>query len=153
MSDALWAHMRRWRKLSARFLIEHNGAPVADVTEAFETACELAGLARAAGDPQRITPHVLRHTCCSWMLQEGLSEWKVGEYVGMTVALVASTYGHISDDVQRATANAIGRRAKNVPQMSRRCPADQRDRTRTNVNEHVRKWRKINDRAGTDPCK
>jgi integrase len=120
MSDALWAHMRRWRKLSARFLIEHNGAPVADVTEAFETACELAGLARAAGDPQRITPHVLRHTCCSWMLQEGLSEWKVGEYVGMTAALVASTYGHISDDVQRATANAIGRRAKNVPQMSRR---------------------------------
>jgi hypothetical protein len=33
---------------------------------------------------------------------------------------VASTYGHISDDVQRATANAIGRRAKNVSHLSRR---------------------------------
>jgi hypothetical protein len=55
------------------------------------------------------------------LLQAGLSEWKVGEYVGMTAALVASTYGHISDDVQRETANAIGRRAaENVPQMSRR---------------------------------
>jgi hypothetical protein len=39
----------------------------------------------------------------------------------MTAALVASTYGHNSDDVQRETANAIGRRAaENVPQMSRR---------------------------------
>ena len=121
MSDQLWAHMRRWRRLTARYVIEHNGGPVDDVTEAFERACELAGLARRAGDPQRITPHVLRHTCCSWMLQAGLSEWKVGEYVGMTAALVASTYGHISDDVQRETANAIGRRAaENVPQMSRR---------------------------------
>jgi len=121
LGDRLWAHMRRWRKLSARFLIEHNGGPVDDVAEAFETACELAGLARRAGDPQRITPHVLRHTCCSWLLQAGLSEWKVGEHVGMTPALVASTYGHISDEVQRETANAIDRpAAENVPQMSRR---------------------------------
>src|SRR5215813_6148801 len=37
--------------------------------------------------------------------------------------------------------------------MSRRCPADQRDRTRTNVNERARKCRKINERARTDPCK
>ena len=28
----------------------------------------------------------------------------------MTAALVASTYGHVSDDVQRDTANTIGRR-------------------------------------------
>jgi len=121
LGDRLWAHMRRWRKLSARFLIEHNAGPVEDVKEAFESACELAGLARRAGDPQRITPHVLRHTCCSWMLQAGLSEWKVGEYVGMTPALVASVYGHIGEETQRATANAIGRRAAgNVPQTSRR---------------------------------
>jgi integrase len=119
MSDALWAHMRRWRRLTARYVIEHNGGPLDDVTEAFETACELAGLARPAGDPQRITPHVLRHTCCSWLLQEGLSEWKVGEYVGMTPSLVASVYGHIDDVEQRKTANAIGRR-ENVSQMSRR---------------------------------
>ncbi len=110
IGDRLYAHMQRWRKLTARFLIERNGAPVGDLSAAFEAACELAGLAREPKHQERVTPHVLRHTCCSWMLQAGLSEWKVGQYVGMSAALVARTYGHVSDDVQRATANTIGRR-------------------------------------------
>jgi hypothetical protein len=45
---------------------------------------------------------------------------RVGKYVGMSAALVASTYGHVSDDVQRATANSIGRRAvANLPRGAR----------------------------------
>jgi integrase len=111
LGDRLHTHMRRWRKLTARFLIEHHGRPIKDIDDAWETAVTLAGLDRPVGDPERVTPHVLRHTCCSWMLQAGLSEWKVGKYVGMSPALVASTYGHVSDDVQRDTANAIGRRS------------------------------------------
>jgi integrase len=127
IGDRLYAHMKRWRRLSARFLIEHNGKPIGDISDAFETATVLAGLDRPVGDPERVTPHVLRHTCCSWLLQAGLSEWKVGKFVGMSPALVASTYGHINDETQRATANAIGRRVarparENVPQMSRRSP-------------------------------
>jgi hypothetical protein len=46
------------------------------------------------------------------LLQAGLSEWKVGKFVGMSPALVATTYGHVSDEVQRETANAIGRRGQ-----------------------------------------
>jgi integrase len=120
LGDRLWAHMKRWRKLSARFLIEHNGAPAGDVARAWKTACELAGLDRPVKDPQRITPHVLRHTCCSWLLQAGLSEWKVGEYVGMTAALVASTYGHNSDDVQRETRAPQDEASKASPRAPRR---------------------------------
>jgi integrase len=111
LGDRLYAHMKRWRRLSARFLIEHNGKPIGDISDAWETACELAGLARPPKHPERVTPHTLRHTCCSWLLQAGQSEWKVGQYVGMSPALVARTYGHICDDVQRETANAIGRRS------------------------------------------
>jgi integrase len=111
MSDRLWAHMRRWRKLSARFLIEHNGALIGDISDAWETACALAGLDRDAQDPERVTPHTLRHTCCSWLLQAGLTEWQVGQYVGMSAAMVASTYGHVSDEVLRTAANTLGRRA------------------------------------------
>jgi integrase len=111
LGDRLYAHMKRWRTLSARFLIEHNGKAISDISDAFETAVALAGLDRPVGDPERVTPHVLRHTCCSWMLQAGLTEWKVGRYVGMSAALVASTYGHVNDETQRATANSIGRRA------------------------------------------
>jgi integrase len=109
LGDRLYAHMRRWRKLTARFLIEHHGKPIGDLSDAWETATALAGLDHPVGHPERVTPHVLRHTCCSWLLQAGLSEWKVGKFVGMSPALVASTYGHVSEDVQRETANAIGR--------------------------------------------
>jgi integrase len=51
---------RRW------FLIEHHGKPIGDLSDAWETATALAGLDRPVGHPERVTPHVLRHTCCSW---------------------------------------------------------------------------------------
>ena len=110
LSNRLWAHMRRWRKLTARYLIEHNGRNITDLSAAWQTACELAGLATEPGDPMAVTPHVLRHTCCTWLLAEGRTTFAVGKYVGMTATLVEKTYGHVNDALQRETANAIGRR-------------------------------------------
>jgi integrase len=110
LGDRLYAHMRRWRRLSARFLIEHNGKPISSIADAWETACELAGLDRPVGHPERVTPHALRHSCASWLLQAGRSAWQVGEFIGMSEAEVNRTYGHINDETQRATANTVTKR-------------------------------------------
>jgi hypothetical protein len=43
-ANKLWAHLRRWRRLTSRFVIEFNGMPVHGIFKGFEGACRLAGL-------------------------------------------------------------------------------------------------------------
>jgi integrase len=127
MSGRLSAHMRRWRRLSNRYLIENDGTNIADISRGFDAAVELAGLATEDEDPaKRVTPHTLRHTCVSWMLAAGRSPFQIGKYVGMTAAMVERVYGHTNDDLQRETANAIG--ARNIPGPPHTRPTQQRQK-------------------------
>lgn len=113
-ANKLWLHLRRWRRLTARYVIEHNGSNIEnDVFTAFQGACELAGLNFPVDHPQRVTPHTLRHTCVTWLLADGKSYGQIGKYVGMSAVVIERVYGHTNDDLQRETANAIGRR--NIP--------------------------------------
>ena len=122
LGNKLWAHLRRWQRLSSRHVIEHHGANIVDISAGFEAACELAGL--STDDPaKRVTPHTLRHTCVSWMLAAGKTPFQVGKYVGMTAAMVESVYGHTTEDLQRETANAIG--SRNIPGPSHVRPTEQ----------------------------
>ena len=41
-----------------------------------------------------VTPHVLRHTRATEMLKQGVPIWDVAKFLGATVALIESTYGH-----------------------------------------------------------
>lgn len=105
-ANKLWAHLRRWRRLTARYVIEHDGMNIKNnVVTAMEGACELAGLDRPPYHPDRISPHTFRHTCVSWMLASGKSPHQVGKYVGMTVQMVDRVYGHVTEHMQRETAN------------------------------------------------
>lgn len=124
-ANKLWAHLRRWRRLTARYVIEFNGMPVRGIFKGFEGACRLAGLNYDGQDPDdRVTPHTLRHTCVSWALAEGKSPLQVGQYVGMTAAMVEKTYAHTNEGLQRETANVIGRR--NIPGASHSNPTERR---------------------------
>jgi integrase len=121
ISDRLMSHLRRWRKLSARYVIEHNGAPIHAVFNGFEATCRLAGLNYDGQDEaDRVTPHSLRHSAVSWALAEGKSPMQVGQYVGMTAQMVERVYAHTNDDWQRATANAIGRASHTRPTQQRK---------------------------------
>jgi integrase len=105
-ANKLWAHLRRWRRLTTRYVIEHNGSPIeSGVYSAWRTACELAGLSTDPSDPNKVTPHTLRHTCVTWMLAAGKTPWQVGKYVGMTADMVERVYGHVNEAMQRETAN------------------------------------------------
>jgi integrase len=121
VGDRLLAHMRRWYRCKSRYVVEYGGRPVRGVFDSFEAACRLAGLNYDGQEvTDRVTPHVLRHSCATWMLLEGKSPYQVGRYIGMSAAMVERTYGHVTDDALRATANVIGRRniASPVPPLS-----------------------------------
>ena len=74
----LLAHLRRWERLglARKAVVEWNGKPVESVRKGFETAV------RAAGLGAEVTPHILRHTCATWLMQSGVNLWEAARFSG-----------------------------------------------------------------------
>jgi integrase len=92
LPDHLLAHLRRWKRLGQRFAVEWNGNPVQSVDKAFANVVADAGL----GDD--VTPHVLRHTAATWLMQAGTDIWEAAGFLGMTVEMLSARYGHHHPD-------------------------------------------------------
>lgn len=99
----LLAHMRRWarQKLIGECFVEFNGKPVASVKKGFKRA---VGLARLEG---KVTPHTLRHTAATWLVQRGVPVWEAAGFLGMSAEVLLTTYGHHHPDFLHGAANAI----------------------------------------------
>lgn len=102
----LLAHMKRWRAMDGniRHVIHWNGSSVQSVKKAFRNARERAGL------DDQVIPHTLRHTCASWLMQAGVSQWDAASFLGMTMEVLDRVYSHPSSpDFQKAASEAIRR--------------------------------------------
>jgi integrase len=99
----LLAHMRRWvrLKLIADCFVEFNGKPVASVKKGFRNAVRLASLSG------KVTPHTLRHTAATWLMQRGVPVWEAAGFLGMSAEVLLGTYGHHHPDFLHGAANAI----------------------------------------------
>jgi hypothetical protein len=75
--------MRRWvrRGIVSSHFVEWHGAPVKSVKTAFKHAVTLAGLWG------KVTPHTLRHTAATWLMQRGVPIWQAAGYLGMSAAM------------------------------------------------------------------
>ena len=104
LPSRLLAHLRRWVRVGAarRAVVEWNRQPVKSVRKGFEAAV------RAAGLGPEVTPHILRHTCATWLMQRGVDLWDAAGFLGMTVQQLEATYGHHHPDYQREAAEALG---------------------------------------------
>lgn len=89
----LLSHLRRWKRLGQKFAVEFDGQPVKRVTKAFRASAVDAGLTR-----EGVTPHTLRHTAATWMMQAGTDVWQVAGYLGMSVEMLIANYGHHHPD-------------------------------------------------------
>lgn len=111
----LLAHMRRWERRGDLAPVTWNGRPVERMKRAF------ANVAAGAGLPD-VTPHTLRHTAATWLMQAGVDMWSAAGYLGMSVVTLTRVYGHHHPDHLRAARDAIGRRAvaRSVAENSKR---------------------------------
>jgi integrase len=108
----LLAHLRRWvrRGVVTSHFVEWQGAPVKSVKTGFKHAVDLAGLWG------KVTPHTLRHTAATWLMQHGAPIWQAAGYLGMSAEMIERTYGHHHPDYMRAAAAAItSKQSGNVP--------------------------------------
>lgn len=110
MPPRLLAHMRRWdakdRKLNTKpaTIIHHGGDPVKKIRRGFAACVADAGLA------EDVTPHWLRHTCATWLMEGGADLWDAAAYTGMTPKVLIDHYGHHRPGHQAAAIRALGGR-------------------------------------------
>ena len=98
----LAAHARRWRRLTINGPVEYEGELLAKERRGFARACLYAHL-------DGVTPHTLKHTSITWMLQRGVSTWEAAGYYGTSEAVIRNVYGHHATDYLRAAAASFGR--------------------------------------------
>lgn len=113
-------HLRRWKRIddAARALaveqggsgdgakplpvylniVSWRGCGVRSVRTAWDAAIEMAWL------DDEVTPHVLRHTRATWMMQQGVDLWQAAGSLGMSVQMLQENYGHHHPDWQREAA-------------------------------------------------
>lgn len=120
MPDRLVAHMKRWHAADARRQVEagegeapkpltsvlhHGGVPITGrIRKSF------LGCVRDAGLPEEITPHWMRHTCATWLMEAGVPVWDAAAYTGMTTQTLEKCYGHHRSDHQSSARRALGGR-------------------------------------------
>lgn len=119
IGNRLLAHLRRWKRLddearalaaeeaSARgdaapvvflHVVAWKGGGVETLRNTWKKALHLAELDRD------VTPHVLRHTRATWMMQQGVEPWEASGALGMSIKMLEDVYGHHHPDWQKRAA-------------------------------------------------
>lgn len=84
------AHLRRWQRLDGNlipWIVHWDGQPIKEPHTAWAQAIKAAGL-------PGVTPHTLRHTRATWLMQAGVSPWQAAGALGMSVRVLEAVYGH-----------------------------------------------------------
>lgn len=89
------------RGLEMGYVVHRHQERIKSVKNSFASACELAGL-------DGVTPHVLRHTAVSWMMQAGVSPEMIGKFVGMSAQMVRQVYGHLAPEHLKDAVESYG---------------------------------------------
>ncbi len=101
MNDTLLAVLSEAREFAVSdWVIEFRGRPVQSIKTGFRATVRRAGIAHC-------TPHDLRRTCATWMVQDGVQLEKVARYLGATKDMIEKVYGHHSPDYLRDAAKAL----------------------------------------------
>jgi integrase len=95
------AHLRRWRRLDHTFcpyVCHYGGKRISSPRTSWPEAVKRAGLG------MDVTPHVLRHTRATWLMQAGVDVWEAAGHLGMSPATLMQVYAKHSPDFQRRAA-------------------------------------------------
>jgi integrase len=112
LPPALWRHMRAWRAADKAtdekwvWLIHERGARLSAQRKTWDTIRAAAGLG------EDVTPHVLRHTAVTWLMQARADPVDAANFVGMSLKMLEDVYLHHHPDFQGDVAAKAGKGRK-----------------------------------------
>lgn len=89
--------MRRWKQDGCEYVIHYHGKPVKRIKRVWALACNAAGL-------KGVTPHTLRHTRATWLMQAGVEPWEAAGHLGMSMEMLTRVYGKHHPQFQERAA-------------------------------------------------
>ena len=99
----LLAHLQRWERHGARYVVEIDGQRVGSLKTAWRTALANAGI-------DHCTRHDLRHTAVTWAMQRGADKWAAAGFFGLSLDMLERVYGHHHPDHLRSAVEAMERK-------------------------------------------
>jgi integrase len=79
---------------------EKSGTPIQSIRKGFQTACRRA-------DIQDFRPHDCRHTCASWLVQQGVPLSTVKEVLRHSSITVTERYAHLAPENARSAVSVL----------------------------------------------
>lgn len=98
MGTRLMVHLKRWKRLDGKgveYVIRYQGKRVKNPIRVWNETRDAAGL------PEYVTPHILRHTRATNMLQQRKNPVEASKALGMSLAMLMKVYGHHHPDWQK----------------------------------------------------
>lgn len=91
LTDALVAELKRYAGAPGALVFQSPRKPgqAMNVSEAFRATVRRAGL-------RGVTPHVLRHSCASFLVANGATLFEVQQVLGHTTTAMSARYSHLS---------------------------------------------------------
>lgn len=91
--------MRRWKTRDGKIphVIHYDGKPIQKLRRSWDAACKTAKL-------KGVSPHTLRHTRATWLMQAGVDPWEAAGSLGMSLKVLENVYGKHSPDFQSKAA-------------------------------------------------
>jgi len=91
--------LRRWKAKDGKipWVVHYDGKPVQKLRRSWAAACKEAEL-------EDVSPHTLRHTRATWLMQAGIDVWEAAGALGMSVNILTKVYGKHSPDFQSRAA-------------------------------------------------
>lgn len=100
ISRNLMPHLARWKRMDEggpRYIVSWAGKGIGQIRRAWMEVVRRAQL-------RHVSPHILRHTRATWLMQDGVRLSEAAESLGMTVATLETTYWHHHPDWQKEAA-------------------------------------------------
>lgn len=85
------------------YIIEYKGKPIKRIEQSLKTVSKLAGI------DFKVTPHILKHTAITHMLNLGVPIEDVSDYTQTSIITIQKTYGHYTIERSLRTARVIQR--------------------------------------------
>lgn len=97
-----WFLERARLRSNSAFVLSYHGEAIKQIKHGFASACARAGL-------EGVTPHTLRHTCGTWLAQQGVPLWQIAGWLGHSDLRTTEMYAHHHPDHLAAAREALDR--------------------------------------------
>ena len=97
-----WFLEKARARSTSPYVLSYHGQRILKIKHSFANACRRAGL-------DDVTPHTLRHTCGTWLAQQGVELWDIAGWLGHSDTRTTEIYAHHHPGYLIKARNALDR--------------------------------------------